>query len=307
MPDFHPLPRRHGLAAAWVRTPDRDRANPRPWATMGDFLRHKLPEAVDVEGMLAAGRFVDDAGRPWSGDEPYQPHTFVHFHRDLRDEPEVPFPITVLHEDERIVVVDKPHFMASIPRGRHVTQSVVVKVRQMLDEPYLAPAHRLDRLTAGVLVLTKQPQWRAAYQKIFEARTARKTYEAIAPYRDDLEFPVTIESHIRKQHGLAQAFEVPGAPINAITRVEIAERRGDFARYRLFPATGRTHQLRVHLNGLGIPILGDPLYPAVRLDDDIDDFTTPLELLAKTLTFTDPVDGSARHFASKRDLRLPDA
>lgn len=276
-----------------------------PWPTMRAFLHDKLPDHVDVDGMLARERFVDDHGRPWSGDEPYRPHTFVHFHRELRDEPEVPFELVVLHEDERIVVVDKPHFLASIPRGRHVTQSVVVKARAMLDEPLLAPAHRLDRLTAGVLVLTRQPQWRAAYQSIFEARTAQKTYEAIAPYDPSLELPRRVESHIRKQHGLAQAFEVPGAPVNAITDIDVTEVRGAFARYRLTPATGRTHQLRVHLNGLGVPIVGDPLYPHVRLDDDIDDFTRPLQLLAKTLEFVDPVDDTPRRYSSERSLTWP--
>lgn len=273
---------------------------------MGDFLRAKLPDGVDVDGMLARERFVDDRGRPWRGDEAYRPHTFVHFHRELREEPEVPFELTVLHEDERIVVVDKPHFLASIPRGRHVTQSVVVKARAMLDNPLLAPAHRLDRLTAGVLVLTTEPRWRAAYQGIFEARTARKTYEAVAGFDPTLELPRRVESHIRKKHGLAQAFEVPGAPVNAITDIELIEHRDGVGRYRLTPATGRTHQLRVHLNGLGVPIVGDPLYPIVRLDDDIDDFTRPLQLLARTLTFEDPIDGTPHAFASRRRLAWPD-
>ena len=99
---------------------------------------------------------------------------------------------------------------------------------------------------------------------------------------------------------------MPGAPVNAITDIELGQVRGDVATYRLSPATGRTHQLRLHLNGLGIPIVGDPLYPHVRLDDDIDDFTRPLQLLAKTLAFVDPVDGTPRHFTSARTLTWPD-
>ena len=134
MPTHSPLPMRHGLRAAWVRTPDRNPADPAPWPTMRAFLRAKLPADVDVDAMLHAGRFVDDEGRRWNGGEPYRPHTFVHFHRDLRDEPELPFALDVLHVDERIVVVDKPHFMATIPRGRHVTQSVVVKARTVTGD-----------------------------------------------------------------------------------------------------------------------------------------------------------------------------
>lgn len=271
---------------------------------MRDFLRAKLPSEVDVDAMLAAGRFVDDHGAAWSGAETYRPHTFVHFHRDLRPEPPIPDQLSILHQDERLVVVDKPHFMASIPRGRHVVQSVVVQARQMLDIPTLGPAHRLDRLTAGVLVLTTKPQYRGAYQQLFEARTPRKTYEAIAPYQDVLADGLTVESHIKKIHGVDQAFEVPDAPINAITRIEVAERRGNWARYRLHPATGRTHQLRLHLSGLGAPIHGDPLYPQVS-QVDIDDFSTPLQLLARELRFVDPFDGTERIFTSRRTLSWP--
>lgn len=318
MPTHSPLPMRHGLRAAWVRTPDRDPANPMPWASMRDFLRHRLPAEVDVDAMLADGRFVDDDGRPWNGDEIYRPHTFVHFHRDLRPEPELPFELDVLHVDERIVVVDKPHFMASIPRGRHVTQSVVVKAREMLDLPELGPAHRLDRLTAGVLVLTTEQRWRAPYQRMFEARVPAKTYEALAPLRDDLELPRRVESHIRKDHGTTQAYEVAGAAINAVTDVHLEERRvvtagdEDDARvhqiglYRLEPSTGRTHQLRVHMSGLGVPICGDPLYPR-ELAVDIDDYSTPLQLLARRLEFVDPLDGRTRVFTSRRELTLGDA
>lgn len=272
---------------------------------MRDFLRDKLPPEVDVDRMLAAGRFVDDHGRAWTGREIYRPHTFVHFHRDLRPEPELPFELDVLHVDERIVVVDKPHFMASIPRGRHVTQSVVVKARTTLDLPELGPAHRLDRLTAGVLVLTTEPRWRAPYQQMFEARIPQKTYEALAPVRDDIVLPRRVESHIQKKHGTAQAYEVPGAPVNAITDVDLRERRGSIGVYELKPHTGRTHQLRVHMNGLGIPICGDPLYP-VDAHVDVDDYSTPLQLLARRLEFVDPVDGHTRTFESQRQLSLPD-
>lgn len=304
MPSNSPLPPRHGLQAAWVRTPDRDPEQPPSWTTMREWLRHKLPDEVDVESMLAAGRFVDDAGTAWTGQEPYRPHTFVWFHRDLREEPVVPGELAVLHQDERIVVVDKPHFLSTIPRGRHVAQSVVVRARAMLGMPELGPAHRLDRLTAGVLVLTTERRWRRPYQRMFEQRVPVKTYEAIAPHRADLALPTTRHSHIVKDRGVLTAREVPGLPANAETFVELVETRGGFARYRLRPRTGRTHQLRLHLASLGVPIVGDPLYPIV-LPDAVDDFTEPLRLLARTLEFVDPVDGSRRRFDSGRKLAWP--
>lgn len=270
---------------------------------MGHWLRDTSPEGVDVDGMLADERFVYDDGSVLLADDAYRPHTFVWFHRDLREEPAVPGEITVLHRDERLVVVDKPPFLSTIPRGRHVMQSVTVRLRDELGLPELTPLHRLDRVTSGVLLLATERRWRGPYQTLFEHRRVRKTYEALAPRRDDLAFPLTVRNHIAKTRGVWQAQVVPEAPVNAVTDIEVARVVGDLAVYRLTPHTGRTHQLRLHLHGLGIPIVGDPLYPEV-LDVSVDDFSTPLQLLASTLELVDPVDGRERRFVSGRSLPI---
>jgi tRNA pseudouridine32 synthase/23S rRNA pseudouridine746 synthase len=270
---------------------------------MGEWLRHRFPEHVDDAGMLAAGRFVyDDLGVVAEVD-PYRSATFVWFHRELREEPVVPGEVRVLHRDERLVVVDKPPFLSTIPRGRHVAQSVVVRMRTELELPELSPLHRLDRVTSGVLALATERRWRGAYQELFAQRLVTKTYLALAPHRPDLTLPAVVRDHVAKVFGRMQAEVVPGAPVNAETLVELEEQRGDDAVYRLTPRTGRTHQLRLHLHGLGIPIHGDPLYPEVH-DVDVDDFSTPLQLLAHALAFTDPVDGTQRRFVSERTLPL---
>lgn len=302
MPPRAPLPPRHGLGPAWVRTPDRTPA-PAPWPTLGAWLRSRLPERVDVSAMLTAERFVRDDGTPVRDDDPYTPHTFVWFHRDLREEPVVPGTVDVLHRDDRLVVVDKPPFLSTIPRGRHVAQSVVVRLRDELGLPELSPAHRLDRVTSGVLVLTTERRWRGAYQRLFQERAVVKTYLALAPHEPSLSLPVVVRNHLRKERGSWQVQVVADAPANAETLVELERVVGEQAVYRLTPRTGQTHQLRVHLHGLGVPIVGDPLYPEV-IDVDVDDFTTPLQLLAHELSFTDPVDGSARRFTSRRVLPL---
>ncbi len=270
---------------------------------MGVWLRHRLTERVDVAQMLADERFVYDDLRVVGADDAYLPHTFVWFHRDLREEIPVPGAVHVLHRDERIVVVDKPPFLATIPRGQHVRQSVVVRLRAELGLPELSPLHRLDRVTSGVLMLATERRWRGAYQVMFERGTVRKTYRALAPWRDDLAGPVTVRNHIRKERGAWQAQVVPGAPVNAETVVEVESRQGELAVYRLTPLTGRTHQLRLHLNGLGAPIVDDPLYPVVR-EIAVDDFSRPLQLLASELEFTDPVDGTDRRYLSRRQLRI---
>jgi len=202
-----------------------------------------------------------------------------------------------LHRDDDIVVVDKPHFLATMPRGAHVAQTALVRLRRELDIPTLSPAHRLDRLTAGVLLFTTRREVRGAYQAMFARGLVGKTYLARSRVDPDIELPIVLRSRIIKQRGRLQAVEVPGEP-NAETRVEHI---GDGV-YRLTPRTGRTHQLRVHMTSLGLPIVGDPLYPNV-VEVAPDDFSRPLQLIAHRLEFNDPFSGERREFLSGRSLR----
>jgi tRNA pseudouridine32 synthase/23S rRNA pseudouridine746 synthase len=221
----------------------------------------------------------------------------VYLYRELRDEVPVPFDIPILHREDDIVVVDKPHFLATMPRGRHVAQTALVRLRRDLDLPELSPAHRLDRLTAGVLLFTTHRELRGAYQTLFARGLVRKTYLARAAVNSDIESPTPVRSRIIKRRGHLQAVEEAGEP-NAETLVE---RASDDGLYRLTPRTGRTHQLRVHMTSLGLPIIGDTLYPNV-IDVPADDFSQPLHLLAHSIEFEDPVSGRQREFVSKRKL-----
>jgi tRNA pseudouridine32 synthase/23S rRNA pseudouridine746 synthase len=229
---------------------------------------------------------------------------FVYLYRELRDEVPVPFDIPVLFRDENIVVVDKPHFLATMPRGRHVAQTALVRLRRELELPELSPAHRLDRLTAGVLLFTARREVRGVYQSLFARGLVSKTYLARAGVDPALELPVVLRSRIIKRRGVLQAVEEPGKP-NAETLVEYSPASGRCPHgeglYRLTPRTGRTHQLRVHMNSLGLPICGDPWYPNV-VDVAPDDFSSPLALLAYRLEFDDPVSGDRREFVSRRSL-----
>jgi tRNA pseudouridine32 synthase/23S rRNA pseudouridine746 synthase len=216
----------------------------------------------------------------------------------------VPFGVDVVHRDDEIVVVDKPHFLATIPRGRHVRETALVRLRHELGLPALSPAHRLDRVTAGLVLFVVDPDERGTYQNLFRDRRVAKVYEAVAPHDPSLDLPRVVRSRIIKERGVVTAREVPGAP-NAETLVELVEARAGRARYRLTPHTGRTHQLRVHMTSLGLPLLGDPFYPRVR-DVPLDDFRAPLQLLARELAFPDPRTGEVRRFTSRRSLQAWD-
>ncbi|MFD4027063.1 RluA family pseudouridine synthase [Streptomyces sp. NPDC058576] len=300
-PPAAPLPQRDGIDAVRVRLPE-DAG--RIWATVGEHLVDRFGGAIGadrVAGMLDDGRFVGADGVAVRGSEPYAAGRYLWFHRDFAAEEPVPFPVGVVYRDERLVVADKPHFLATVPRGRHITETAVARLRRELELPELQPAHRLDRLTAGLVLFVVRPEDRGAYQTLFRDRRVSKEYEALAPYDPSVALPRTVRSRIVKERGVLAAREEPGEA-NSESRVELMGHRGGVGRYRLLPATGRTHQLRVHMNALGLPIVHDPLYPVVEAEGDPDDFSRPLQLLARVLEFTDPLGGEPRRFES--GLRL---
>ncbi|ORW92334.1 pseudouridine synthase [Mycobacterium sp. IEC1808] len=272
-----PLPVRDGLGPARVRL-----SGGPVLAELTARFGAPASEVVDADGDPVDETTVLPAG------------SFVYLYRQLRDEVPVPYEIPVLHQDDDIVVVDKPHFLATMPRGRHVAQTALVRLRRELGLPDLSPAHRLDRLTAGVLLFTTRREVRGAYQTMFSRGLVSKVYLARAAVDPALVLPRVVRSRIVKRRGVLQAFCEPGAP-NAETLVELL---ADGV-YRLTPRTGRTHQLRVHMASLGVPIEGDPLYPNV-IDVAPDDFSAPLRLLAQRIEFVDPLSGVRREFVSRR-------
>ena len=300
-PPAAPLPQRDGIDPVRLRLPDDPEA---VRGTVRDHLVARFGAAIGaerVDAMFAEGRFVGADGVAVGADEAYTAGRFLWFHRDFAPEEPVPFPVGVVYRDDHLVVADKPHFLATTPRGRHVTETAVARLRRELGAERLQPAHRLDRLTAGLVLFVVRPEERGAYQTLFRDRLVRKEYEAVAPYDPRLVFPRTVRSRIVKERGVIAAREEPGEA-NSESRIELLEHREGFGRYRLLPATGRTHQLRVHMNALGLPLLHDPVYPVVEEEGGADDYTRPLQLLARVLEFTDPVTGGTRRFES--GLRL---
>ncbi len=280
-----PLPTREGLGPARLRVQGGNVAD--------EFDRRFGPAG---RSKVLGGEVVDARGAVLDASTELPAGAVVFLHRDLPEEIEVPFDIPVLYRDENIVVVDKPHFLATMPRGSHVAQSALVRLRRDLGLPELSPAHRLDRLTAGVLMFTVRRELRGAYQSLFGRGEVGKTYLACSVAQPGLVAPQRVCNRIVKHRGVLQATVQPGEP-NAVTLIEPL----GGGRYRLTPTTGRTHQLRVHMAGLGLPIDNDPLYPKpVAVDPG--DFSKPLALVAQRLEFTDPLTGEHRCFVSRRGL-----
>ncbi len=243
---------------------------------------------------------VDEHGQAITPHTPYRTGSRIWYYREVEAEHPIPFEAEVLFRDEHLLVVDKPHFLPMIPSGRYLQETLLIRLRKQLDLPQLTPIHRLDRETAGVVLFCLNPASRGAYQTLFERRTIAKTYEAVAPFRDDLALPLVHRSLMVAGDAFFTMKEVQGEP-NSETRISLMRRMGNLALYQLEPHTGRKHQLRVHLAGLGIPILNDPFYPRV-LPDKGEDFDHPLQLLARSITFEDPISRETRQFSSKRML-----
>ena len=296
-------PLRDGVAASRVGVGDGR------FATLLAFLVARFPAVADWPARLARGDVLDADGRLLAADAPSVAGSLVWYWRDPPPEPRVPFDVELLHQDEHLVVVDKPHFLPVIPSGRHLRETVLVRLRRQLGIATLAPMHRLDRETAGVLVFTVRAGERGAYHALLRERAVTKVYEAIAPWRGDLALPIVARHRLEKPDGAGfmQVRVVPGEP-DSEALVELVERLdGQRALYRLTPRTGRTHQLRVQMNALGLPIVGDRIYPTLWPEPAPDappDWSHPLQLLAREIAFADPVTGEPRRFASRRRLAL---
>lgn len=287
-----------------------------PWPTVLAFLCERFPqiEPAHWQARMARGEVLDTAGHPLPPDAVYRPSSRLWYWREPPAEAPIPFEAQILFQDECLVVADKPHFLPTTPSGRYARETLLARLQQRLAIDTLVPIHRLDRETAGIVAFCVQPRHRNAYQGLFRERRAHKVYQAIAPWHEGLVFPQERSSRLATSTSHFMQMVEVGAEVageaNAHTRIELLERHPHLplARYRLLPSTGQTHQLRVHMQALGLPLLGDRIYPVLQPEPAAGaapDFKAPLQLLACELGFNDPVTGAARHFLSKRSLKFP--
>jgi tRNA pseudouridine32 synthase/23S rRNA pseudouridine746 synthase len=292
-----PLPTRDGVGPSSIGLPQGD------WPGIIDFLAEKFPAIARAEWIdrMKRGDVLDEDGASVAPDAPYRPHGKIYYYRSLAQEPAVPFEETVLYRDDYLLVADKPHFLPVVPSGRYLHETLLVRLKHKLGIDTLAPVHRIDRETAGLVLFTIQPDTRGIYQALFRDRQVEKCYHAIAPWRDGL--PLVYRSRLVEAASFMQMQETEGEP-NAETAIALLERKDALARYELRPASGQRHQLRVHMAALGIPILNDGIYPHHQPEQAEPDYRKPLQLLAKSLNFTDPVSGQERCFESRQSLKL---
>ncbi|HJQ34070.1 MAG TPA: pseudouridine synthase [Pyrinomonadaceae bacterium] len=307
-----PLPVVEGVA------PSRQHLPPGPWRTVLEFLTERHPnvgEAVWLSRM-ERGEVVDERGARLDARSAYRAGGCVFYYREPPTETPVPFEERVVYSDEHILVADKPHFLSVVPAGRFSRETLLARLKRRTGLETLVPVHRIDRETAGLVLFSHDPATRGLYTSLFQRREVEKVYEALAPALDVPDFPHTRRSRIVRGEPFFRMKEVEGGP-NSETHIEVIETHvgvtdgadsstshegaGLINLYRLRPVTGRKHQLRLHLSAMGAPVVNDRLYPEV-MPDEPDDFSRPLKLVARGLSFRDPVTGRVRRFESELKL-----
>lgn len=275
-------------------------------ACLLDFFITTFPhiERGEWEARFKEGLVFNQEGQALSAGDSYQPNIHLLYFRRLAREPEIPFEETILFQDEHILVADKPHFLPVTPSGLYLHQTLLNRLKKKTGIQDLSPIHRIDRDTAGLVIFSINPIERAQYQNLFRDREVRKVYEAIAPYSEELisQLPMTYQSRLEESEHFLQMQEVEG-DANTDTLIELLEATKPWAKYRLTPGSGKKHQLRCHLNSLGIPIRHDQIYPVLTPYQEYElDFSKSLQLLAKEIHFDDPLTGQERFFISQRVL-----
>ncbi|WP_189318410.1 pseudouridine synthase [Microbacterium oleivorans] len=296
-----PLPVRDGVGPTRLRVPRTG-----PWETVADYVTERFSH-IDPEILLSRfdrGEVVAVDGSVITRRTPLGAEDFIWYYREPPDEPAIPYEVMVRHVDDDLLVVDKPHFLPTTPGGGFLQNSALVRLRREFDNPDLTPIHRLDRATAGLVMFSIRPATRGAYQSLFADRAVEKVYEAVTtiPETGMPELPRVVRSHLTSTRGSLRAVAHEDREPNAETRVEAIRVGATTAHVRLYPRTGRMHQLRAHLAGIGLGILGDRFYPDL-LDEAPDDPARPLQLLARELRFVDPLSGTPREFTTGLTLR----
>ena len=201
--------------------------------------------------------------------------------------------LAILYRDEHLLVLDKPTGLLAVP-GRGPDKQDCLTTRVQREFPTALVVHRLDRDTSGAMVMALGPEAQSELNRQFRERQVEKWYQAIVAGAGEVESGV-IDLPMRKdfdrppRHCIDHEFGRP-----AVTHWRLVERVGELARIELQPITGRSHQLRLHLAHIGMPICGDPLYAP----DAVRAMAARLQLHAWRIGFAHPKTAERMEFAA---------
>jgi len=289
------------LGRSTVTMPDMKR----PYPSLLAFLVGRFPRISEMTWLerIALGKVLSEDETPVSLATPYTPNGRLFYFREVAEEKIIPFKEHIVYRSEHLIVACKPHFLPVTPSGPYVTETLINRLKKSTGNLYLSPINRIDRETAGLVLISAKKESRGLYQKLFMEGQVRKTYCAVVGVTGDTsETEWLVENRIEQGEPWFRMQTSEGT-INARSKISLIKRKGRQALVQLSPVTGKKHQLRIHLSGLGMPIAGDRYYPSL-LEKAVDNYQRPLQLLAKKIEFQDPISGVTMSFESKRELCL---
>ncbi|MRI34443.1 pseudouridine synthase [Endozoicomonas sp. OPT23] len=272
--------------------------------TVLDFLCWKFSaiSRADWQNRIAKNNVHWQDGVPITATDAYAGHKRVFYYREVEQEPVIPFTETIVYQDEHIIVACKPHFLPVTPGGRFVQECLLNRLRLSTGIYDLTPAHRIDRDTAGLVLFSVNPETRSDYHELFPKQQIHKRYHAVVHTTQAV--TAGQEWQVKKRMVVAEPrfrMKISEGIENSYSRMVCLSESGNKALFQLEPVTGKRHQLRLHMSELGMALVNDRYYPELQ-PETADDYQKPLQLLAKTLEFKDPVAGVVRRFESDRVL-----
>ena len=282
-----------------VSMPDRTR----PYPSLLEFLVGRFPKVSELTWVerITSGKVLSEDGTPVSLTTAYTPNQRLFYFREVAKEPAIPFQEQILYSNEHLLVACKPHFLPVTPGGPYVNETLINRLKERTGNLLLSPINRIDRGTAGLVLISANKETRGRYQQLFMDGMVKKTYLAVVVFPDDTrETEWLVENRIEQGEPWFR-MQARQGKVNARSKIFLLKTKSSRALLQLSPLTGKKHQLRIHLSGLGMPIVGDRYYP-ILLKEGVDDYDLPLQLLSKKIEFRDPVSGVEMSFESNRDL-----
>jgi tRNA pseudouridine32 synthase/23S rRNA pseudouridine746 synthase len=280
-----------------------------PPSTILEYLCEHFSQ-VEKEVWIAritAGKVRSDEDIAVTAATPYRHGITIFYFREVEKEEEIPFREKIIFENDHLLVADKPHFLPTTPAGGSVNECLLYRLQRSTGTADLAPLHRLDRETAGLILFSKVRAERQIFTRMFVSGEINRRYEALAHVSGSSE-------GVEGREWLVENRLEPGDPwfrmriapgeVNARTRIVLKNIREGIGHFELEPRTGKKHQLRIHMMSLGFPILNDEFYPELKLRSR-GDYSSPLQLLAREIRFRDPISGAEFAFESERRLASP--